>query len=321
MKYSAAFILPTVSLFLTLSLFLSCTETQTAPMSPSDEPDNQTDPFTETVGTIKRPETIVTFSHPSPECNILIFEDDDFHYDKNESIPPPNPEPIHIDAFTELSELRQHFQSTLFADNFRLLRLLTDSQNYLAFLSDVSPQNVPYQTLDSFWKVQPPSTEEILSLFDGLLKSPTEKQIDYVHSQILSWQCSFFDTFFHLSSANHCELNPQYPLRFIPEPPDREHMRNAIYFATRRSPLDLIGEELDAHWMDTLRERYKRYAEDTLEIHQKKIRGFFNTYGADTGMIWLAVQEPNLTGFILSNFIHENMLKAWIKDGYARATK
>ena len=36
-------------------------------------------------------------------------------------------------------------------------------------------------------------------------------------------------------------------------------------------------------------------------------------------MLWLAVQEPNLAGFILSNFIHENMLKAWIKDGYEGA--
>ena len=318
MKYFAPFLLPIVYLFLSLSLFVSCTETQTDLVDPSDDLNNQTDTFTETAGTISRPETIGTVYPPSPECDILIFGDDeDFHYDKNESIPPPNPESIHVAAFTELSELRQQFQSSLFADNFRLLRILIDSQNYLALLSDVSPKNAPYETLDSFWKTQPPLTEEIHRLFDGLLENPSEKQIAYVHSQILSWQCSSLDNFFGLDFANNC--GSQYPIPFIPEPPDREHMRNAIYFAKRQSPLDLTGDELALHWADTLRERYKRYAEDASQIYQKKIRGFFNKYGADTGMLWLAIQEPNLTGFILSNFTHENMLKAWIKNGYEGA--
>ncbi len=314
MKYFPHLMLSTVYLFLSLSLFISCSETETDLTSAADDPENQAGAFTEAAATISRPENVVTFSRPSPECSILIFDDEDFRYDKNESIPPPNPEPIHIAAFTEISELRQHFQSSLFADNFRLLRLLTDSQNYLAFLSDVSPKNAPYQTLDSFWKTQPPPTQEILPLFEGLLENPNEKQIAFVHSQILSWQCSSLDTFFGLDLANDC--GPRYPLRFIPEPPDREHIRNAIYFATRQSPLNLIGDELNVHWADTLVERYKRYAEDTNRIHQKKVRGFFNRYGADTGILWLAIQEPSLTGFILSNFTHENMLKAWIKDGY-----
>ena len=316
MKYFAPFLLPIVYLFLSLSLFVSCTETQTDLMEPSDDLDNQTDASIETTGTIRSPETVGTFYRPSsPECDILIFGDEeDFHYDKNDSIPPPSPEPIHVAAFTELSELRERFQSSLFADNFRLLRILTDSQNYLAFLSDVSPKNAPYETLDSFWKAQPPPIEEILLLFEGLLEAPNEKQIAFVHSQILSWQCSSLDDFFGLDLANNC--GRQYPIPFIPELPDREHMRNAIYFATRQSPLDLIEGELALHWVDTLTERQKRDAEDTNQAYQKKIRGFFSKYGADTGMLWLAIQEPNLTGFILSNFIHENMLKAWIKDGY-----
>ena len=172
-------------------------------------------------------------------------DDEDFHYDKNESIPPPSPEPIHVAAFTEFCELRKRFQSSLFADNFRLLRILTDSQNYLAFLSDVSPKNASYETLGGFWRTQPPLTDEILRLFDGLLENPNEKQIAYVHSQILSWQCSSLDNFFGFDSANN--YGPQYPIPFIPEPPDREHMRNAIYFATRQNPLDLTGDEWVPH--------------------------------------------------------------------------
>ena len=306
---------PYVYLFLSLSLFISCSETETDPMSAADDPKNQAGAFTEAATTTSGPENVVTYSPPSPECDILIFDgDDNFHYDRNDSIPPPSPEAIHVAAFTELSELRQLFQSSLFVDNFRLLRILTDSQNYLVFLSDVSPKNALYQTLDSFWKTQPPPTQEILPLFEGLLENPNEKQIAFVHSQILSWQCSSLDTFFGLDLANGC--GPQYPFPFIPEPSDREHMENAIYFATRQSPLDLLGDELNVNWADTLRKRHNRYAEETNHIHQKKVRGFFNRYGADTGMLWIAIQEPNLTAFILGNFTHENMLKAWIKDGY-----
>ena len=225
MKYFAPFLLPIVYLCLSLSLFVSCTETQTDLMEPSDDLDNQTNASIETTGTIRSPETVGTFYRPSsPECDILIFGDEeDFHYDKNDSIPPPSPEPIHVAAFTELSELRERFQSSLFADNFRLLRILTDSQNYLAFLSDVSPKNAPYETLDSFWKAQPPPIEEILLLFEGLLEAPNEKQIAFVHSQILSWQCSSLDDFFGLDLANNC--GRQYPIPFIPELPDREHVK------------------------------------------------------------------------------------------------
>lgn len=118
MKYFPHLMLSTVYLFLSLSLFISCSETETDLTSAADDPENQAGAFTEAAATISRPENVVTFSRPSPECSILIFDDEDFRYDKNESIPPPNPEPIHIAAFTEISELRQHFQSSLFADNF-----------------------------------------------------------------------------------------------------------------------------------------------------------------------------------------------------------
>lgn len=316
MKYFTRFLPPTFYLCLSLALFVGCTETQTVPMTPPSDSDNQTDAFTETGTTIDQTRRIgAIFGPQHPACNILTFDDgEDFHYDKSDSIPPPSPQQLHVAAFTELYELRQRFDSSLFAENFRLLRVLINSENYLAFLSDAFPRNAPYSTLNDFWKIQPPPTEELLDLFQGLLENPNEKQIAFLHSQSLSWQCSSLDTFFYLDHANGCGY--PYPLPFIPQTADREHMKNAIYFATRHSPLDLIGAEKDAHWVDPLLERRKRYAEDTNDIQQKKIRGFFNTYGADTGMLWLAIQEPTITGFILSNFTHENMLKAWIKDGY-----
>ena len=320
MKYLTSFLHFIVYLCLILSLFVGCTETQTPPMSPSEDLDNQTDAFTETVTIItKTTGRIGAISGPpSPACDLLIFDNsEDFHYDKSYSIPPPFPQQLHIDAFTELSELRQRFESSLFADNFRLLRILTDSQNYLAFLSEASAINAPYSTLDDFWKTQPPPTEEIIPLFEGILENPSEKQIAFIHSQALSSQCFFFDAFFNVDNAKNC--NSAYPFPFIPEVTDRAYIINAVYFASRHEIMDLIGGDWNHDWTDPLFDRRKRYAEDTNHIYQKKIRGFFNTYGADTGMLWLAIQEPAITGFILGNFTHENMLKAWIKEGYEAA--
>ena len=62
MKYFAPFLLPIVYLSLSLSLFVSCTETQPDLVDPSDDADNQTDAFTETPETISISETVVTFS-------------------------------------------------------------------------------------------------------------------------------------------------------------------------------------------------------------------------------------------------------------------
>lgn len=47
---------------------------------------------------------------------------------------------------------------------------------------------------------------------------------------------------------------------------------------------------------------------------KKKIRGFFNTYSADEGLILLALQEPDLTGLILWYAFDEAMFIAWLND-------
>lgn len=231
-------------------------------------------------------------------------------YDEENVIIPPLPEVKHTNLFAELSQLRQQFPGNLLDDNFQILRNLTSSQNYIAYLTKTITRDKHFETLEEFWKLQLPDTNQIRLLFDGLIENPDAKQITYVHFGILARQCSTLDTLINQSLQGKCGENSFSTNRSLKLSPA---LQNTIYFGHQQSLWDLApGEEWSDPWIKNLQDRYQRYADKTVHINSKKIRGFFSEYGVNNGLLWLAIQDPDLIGFVLSNFSNENVFQCWI---------
>ncbi len=259
-------------------IFFSCTEKQTDRLIIREESDDQ-----------KR------WNHIYDEENVIIL---------------PLPEVTHTKLFAELSQLRQQFPGNLLDENFHILRILTSSQNYISYLTKTITRDKHFETLEEFWKLQPPDTNQIRLLFDGLLENPDAEQITYVHFGILSWQCNTLDTLINQNLQSKCGINPfSTNLRFKLSPA----LQNSIYFGYHQNLWDLApGEKWGEPWIEDLQNRYQRYAEKTVHINSKKIRGFFSVYGVNNGLLWLAIQDPDLVGFVLSNFTNEDLFQCWI---------
>lgn len=292
-------------LFLSLAPFLGCSETQTplTPEEPSVEGMSKTNVETYAFTAAEFHTHInyavekARFSDEPPACWIYLYADSD-------TVPPPIPEPIHAEMFEELLQLRQQFQGNVLEDNFKILRQLTASQIYKAYLANTFPRDESFETLDEFWKVPPPPTEDFLRLFEGILENPADEQIAFIYRAMLAYKC-FYSTDI---TARKCGGSVGLGLANLPDAVVQN--REELHRRNRGQDRWLI--DLGAKKYGVFNERYRNFAEDAIHADKRKIRGFFNEYGVNDGLIWLAIQEPELTGFFLSNFRDEAVFQGWV---------
>ena len=226
-------------------------------------------------------------------------------------ISPPSPEPIHQETFERLSELRALFQGTVFADNFRILRTLVDSQIYRSYLTENFKREHDFETLEAFWRMTLPPipTEKYRPLFEGFLENPEAADFAYLHRRVL--EAKGDSTRHPVLSPPRPDLTPAQLLHhFRPKHP---------FFGT---PLHELTKDTFRKWLmqDPVRAQIvERKLEQNLipaeiETDKKRIRGFFNEYGAEAGLIMLAVRDPDLMGLLLWYSIDEAMFIAWINQ-------
>ncbi len=235
-----------------------------------------------------------------PICWIHLYATEDV-------IAPSPPENAHLEMFAELSEHRQQFHGNVIDDNFRILRHLTATQNYIKYLQDTFPKADTFETLSDFWKIPDGATVQDSDVFTGILENPTNEQLEYISHHVLTLKCTH-QALIYLFSVG-CR-NGQDPSQ-----------QGEPGFVTENKQV-IIGrlDGYNLHWLfnlaqqksETLIERYHTLAKDAIDADKQKIRGFFNEYGVNNGLIWLAIQEPDITGMFLSNFRDPFLFQSWV---------
>lgn len=294
-------------LFLSLAPFLGCSDMQDDKLLTPDEPSvevvSKTNGETYTLTEAEFRTQInyavenTRFSDEPPACWIYL-------YAENDIVPPPIPEPIHSEMFEELLQLRRQFRGNVLEDNFKILRQLTDTQIYKAYLVNMFPRDEPFETLDEFWKVPPLLTEDFLRLFEGIIENPDDEQIAFIYRAMLAYKCFYLRDITSLKCGEGENLNLANLPDYVVQNREDLHRRNRGH--------DRWIIELGAKKYDIFNERYRNFAEDAIHADKRKIRGFFNEYGVNNGLIWLAIQNPDLTGLFLSNFRDEIVFQGWV---------
>jgi hypothetical protein len=284
--------------------FLSCTEKTQDPLRPEK---------TETE--LRREAELLKLTRlhrNAPECQVKP-------YSESEITPPTPPEPIHIEKMAELLALRHRDEGTVLEDNFRMLRDLIDSEIYKTYLRENFTRDPQFQTLDEFWRMtrMPIPTETYRPLFDGFLENPQAEDFAYLHQRILEGKGALT---LYQGLSIFCARDPGDPPN-IPKIQQPQHLIDGPF---RDTPLHAFTEKTLEKWIfdnghgenayNAFEARYTDFIQETSENDKKKIRGFFNTYGVDEGLILLALQEPDLTGLLLWYSVDEAMFIAWVND-------
>ena len=248
----------------------------------------------------------------APECMVQTYPEGDI-------ILPTASEPIHKEKLAELLQFQQRFQGNVLEDNFRILRILIDSQIYKEYLTETFKRDPHFETLDEFWRMTMPPipTEQYRPLFDGFLEDPEVEDFAYLHKIVLEGKGSLT---IYQGLSMCCAREPGDPPN-IPKVPQPQYLIDGPFIDT---PLHKSTKDTLQKWIfhnrqgenayNVFEKRYTEFIKDASEIDKKKIRGFFNAYGVDEGLIMLALQEPDLTGLILWYSFDEAMFIAWIND-------
>ncbi|RKU09860.1 hypothetical protein C6501_14820 [Candidatus Poribacteria bacterium] len=270
-------------LFISIIALLSCTEKQKSGTVLIEDEETITYP-------IKKELPV--------ECQIIET------YPENESVIPPIAEEMHKQLFVELDELRQLFEGSILENNLEILRILTRSQIYIDYLKRTFHRDAPFETLEEFWTTQPIPTELYRPIFDGFIEAPEPDDFAYLHRNLLNWKATVLHTYvIPICARDPIDYFLNKPLHLRGGPVKKTDLTNGTL------------EKWVTHYSDgyeSFRSRKRKKFITFLNTDKKKIRGYFNMYDVDDALIWLAIQDPNLIGLILSSTVDEAMFIGWI---------
>ena len=187
------------------------------------------------------------------------------------------------------SELRAAFPGPLLDENLKTLRVLANSDTYLAFLSRISKQVKPFQTFDGFLDTMPQDAEKKIR---PILKKHLPHLV--INDQDIA-------SFYELATIEQSMVILIH-LRVHSRPP---HLIEAETRARKNAPLFrwFPPKEIEPHIRQAFWKAFVTFVVDANEIARKKIQDTLHEHGQDDGLIWLAIQEPRILGVILNAFM------------------
>ena len=211
--------------------------------------------------------------------------------------------------------LKKKFDYPLLDTELKTLRELSDSDEYVNFLSKKYPEQAPFTTFkDCFYKIRPP--KELY--FEVFFKKQLDVQrIEDVGDDELFIAYAYMAAYWTLGAyerggdqspvqrLNSCYRIGQYILAKTPEGREFLYRRLGIDPTTKHVPWLLILDTFEPLlWLATpIREEDGRW-----------IKSLFDKYGRYEGMLRLAVQDPMLLDRILYTFSTDTTFLRWLYD-------
>ncbi len=187
----------------------------------------------------------------------------------------------------------------VFDAEFQTLRKIVNSKTYLDFLRRENSLDKTVQDFDQLLEVVPPPTARYLPFLEEHFKNPGEIDVVGMHRM----------TIYTRNMLARLCANPQDIFRILNEfgqvSDDDEHIDKWMSF--RFGNQEPEGIELFSVAMADFVKKIE--SED-----QAGIREYFEQYGRDSGMLWLALREPVLIGHILNDFPDTDIFLRWV-DG------
>ena len=205
--------------------------------------------------------------------------------------------------------LKKKFSRQLLDDDFKTLRKLAKHRDYLNFLSQVHPDKKRFKRFKQFTDTVQYPKERYFPFFEAHFNRKTIDEMteeDRVAAHILA------NTFWHEFARKHHGETFQDPNVFL-KPEIQDWMnKNEISINTRESFQKFlkIGVYLSL------------FVRNNQDADAALVKKFFEKYGQDNGLLWMAIQNPHLLGRILDGFTDIEIFLKWVQgDFYKKGEK
>lgn len=229
----------------------------------------------------------------SPDPGVVKPEKGDVETES--SIAPVTQPPTIKETF---EQLKRENPDNILDEDFRTLRRLVNSKTYLNFLRHNHPLEDRYQTYDKFWEIAASHPSRYMPFLEQQLEKPDEEDAANAHLFALHYR--------HVLTRGYHGEDPdtfQDELQKLIDGPGMniafkhfvDHERNIL------NGLDLIflTVAINLHVQETERTDAALAAE------------LFDKYSEQDALIWLALKDPVLIGYILKNFTDVQVFRRW----------
>lgn len=230
----------------------------------------------------------------SPDTDVLKPEKGDINTENRIEpiIRPPTPEET-------FEQLKQENPGNILDDDFRVLRRLVNSKTYLDFLRRNHPLEDRYRTYDVFWEIAASQPSRYMPFLKRQLKKPDAEDAANVHLFVVHYRHvltrgyhgedpdTFQDEFAKLMDGPGLDIGFKH---FVHA---ERNVVNGVEFAF--FVLELIV-----------------YVGKTEQADAALAAELFDKHGEQDALIWLALKDPVLIGYILKDFTDAEVFRRWM---------
>ena len=235
-------------------------------------------------------------SRPDPS----VLEPERENIDTENGIEPISRPPTLEETF---EQLKRENPGNILDEDFRTLRRLVTSKTYLDFLRRDHPIEDQYQTFDEFWQITASHPSQYLPFLKEHLEKSDEEDASNVH----------------LFAVHHRHvITREY------------HGENNDMFIEEWTKL-IAGPGVDIghkHFVDPVRNilpafsivlfsmKIRLYVQEIEQADATRAQELLDKHGDQDALIWLALENPVLIGYILKDFTDPQVLMKWMRGEF-----
>ncbi|MCG9131094.1 hypothetical protein J5I95_05350 [Candidatus Poribacteria bacterium] len=205
---------------------------------------------------------------------------------------PPTPEET-------FEQLKRENPGNILIEDFKTLRRLVTSKTYLDFLRRNHPLEDQYRTFDEFWELAASHPSRYLPFLKQTLEKPDEEDAANTHLFAVHYK--------HVITRGYHGEDPdtfQDELKKLLDDPGMDIAFK--HFVDKKhnvlNGLDLIFFTLEINL----------YVGKTERADAALASELFDRHGEHDALIWLALKDPVLIGYILKDFTDADVLRRWM---------
>ena len=230
----------------------------------------------------------------SPDTDVLKPEKGDINTENR--IEPVARPPTTEETF---EQLKRENPGNILDDDFRTLRRLVTSKDYLDFLRRTHPLEDRYQTYDAFWEIAASHPSRYMPFLKQQLKKPDEEDAANAHLFALHYR--------HVLTRGYHGEDPDTFQGEFAKLMDGPGLNIGFkhFVAAERNVLN--GLELAFFLLELI-----FYVGKTEQTDAALAKELFDKHDEQDALIWLALKDPVLIGYILKDFTDVQVFRRWM---------
>ena len=205
---------------------------------------------------------------------------------------PPTPEET-------FEQLKRENPGNILDDDFKTLRRLVNSKTYLDFLRRTHPLEDQYRTYDAFWEIAASHPSRYMPFLKQQLKKPDEEDAANAHL--------FAEHYRHVLTRGYHGEDPDTFQDEFAKLMDGPGLNIGFKHFVHAEQNRLNGLELAFFLLELI-----FYVGKTDQTDAALAAELFDKHGEQDALIWLALKDPVLIGYILKDFTDVQVFRRWM---------